>query len=166
MKTVKFGDHFERVTLVNQESLPLRGIEHLLSIFGNKRIKKGVETLVISSLCPQNPTQSLSFLSSRTKMGRYLDQASSFRQVDRSITDLGEEDGVQLGVVLESRKNPQPFAFRRPAVNKRLAQLFGVRLFVPSVQTKIFSRAQDNSPRVQTHCRKIRSPCRLGSHDS
>lgn len=66
-------------------------------------------------------------------MGRYLNQASSFRQVDRCITDLGEEDGVELGIMLESRKDSQSFTFWRPAVNKRLAQLFGVRLFCPRV---------------------------------
>lgn len=69
-------------------------------------------------------------------MGRYLNQASSFRQVDRCITDLGEEDGVELGIMLESRKDSQSFTFWRPAVNKRLAQLFGVRLFCPRLVSK------------------------------
>jgi len=88
IEAMQLGDDFECVALVNEEALALGRVVHLLRVFRHKRVKERVEPFVVTSLGSEDTTQPLSFLTTRSEMGRNLDQTSGFGQVDRSVSDL------------------------------------------------------------------------------
>jgi hypothetical protein len=50
------GGGTDTTYLVDQETLSLRGIVHLLRVFRDERVEERVETLVITPLCAKNST--------------------------------------------------------------------------------------------------------------
>jgi len=50
------GGGTDSTYLVNQETLSLRGIVHLLRVFRDERVEECVESLVITPLCAENST--------------------------------------------------------------------------------------------------------------
>jgi hypothetical protein len=68
--------------------LTLGGVVHFLRVFRDKRVEESVEALVVPSLGSEDTPETLSFLSTRGEMGRDLDKACSFGQIDRGVADL------------------------------------------------------------------------------
>ncbi|KAG7141732.1 hypothetical protein HYQ46_007771 [Verticillium longisporum] len=101
LNVIERRNDLERVTLVNQEGLALRGVEHLGGILRHERVEKGVEAFVVPALRSQDTAETLRLLTSGTVVGRNLDKACGLGQVKRRVSNLGEEERVDLGVVLE-----------------------------------------------------------------
>lgn len=121
-------DHAERVALVDEELLPLRGVVHLGSVLADETVEKRIEALVVAPLGTQDAPEALRFLPARAKVRRDLDEAGRLGQIDRRVADLGQEDGVDDRVVLEVLQDAHALDLWRTAVDVRLAELDGVRL--------------------------------------
>ncbi len=54
VEAVEVSDHFECVTLVDEELLAFSTVEHFLSVFGDEGVEEGIEAFVVSTLGSKN----------------------------------------------------------------------------------------------------------------
>ena len=62
------GDYFEGVALVDEEGLAFGGVVHFVGVFGDEGVEEGVEAFVVSAFGAEDATESLSFLTTRTRV--------------------------------------------------------------------------------------------------
>ena len=120
LDSLEMGNDFERIALVYEEGLAFRGIEHLFCIFGNEGVEERIEAFVVSALCSEDSAEALCFLTSGSVMRGNLDETGSFREIEGSVTDFGEEEGVDIFIVLEIFQDAETFVLCGASEDKGL----------------------------------------------
>jgi hypothetical protein len=152
----------KRIALVDEELLSLRRVEHLGRVLADEAVEEGIEALVVAALGAQNAPQALRLLAPRAKVARNLDQTRRLGQVDARVADLGEENRVDLRIVLEVLQNAHALRLRNAAVDVELVELLGVCLGAQQRQGAISVQSQRQqlrialryAPRAHRHCRR------------
>ena len=91
----------ERVPLVDEVLLPLRGVVHLLRVGADEGVEEGVEGGAVRAvrlgvrLGAEDATEALRLLPTGAEVGRDLDDNVGLGEVDRRVPDLADADRPQ-----------------------------------------------------------------------
>ena len=118
-------DHLEGVTLIDQKLLAFVRIVHFLRVCADERVEECVEIghvccslLLCILLGAKNAPKPLCFLLAGTEVGRDLNDHVGGWQVNRGVTNLADEDRVDVVILLEVGEDVHAFELVRLAVDK------------------------------------------------
>ena len=125
-------ENLVRIALRHQIPLSVQRVSHFLHltahslshlrVAAHQRVEERLGARAQSHLRPQNATQSLRLLPSRTFLALHLDQHRRFGQVNRRVSDLRQKHDVLCRALTKLRQHALALRFRRAAVQHRIAE--------------------------------------------